>query len=300
MELFDASLIISQFLSGLTRAGVLFLVASGLTLIFGVAYVINFAHGSLYMLGAFIGYSLMTFFFGGNVSQSFWLCLFLVPLAVAGIGLVSEIVIFRPVYGRPHIIQVLAAFALILILFDIVHLGWGRTTLSIARPSQLAGAVPILDQVFPIFNLFIIGLTLAVVAMLWFIFNRTRLGALIRAATSDREMTSALGVNVPRLLTLVFMIGSALAGLGGMVAIVSTGAHTGMWIDIIIQCFIVTVIGGMGSLPGALLGAFVIGQVHAFGILVLPEFALAFIFAVMAIVLIFRPWGFFRVQVYWG
>lgn len=300
MELFDASMIVNQFLSGLTRAGVLFLVASGLTLIFGVAYVINFSHGTLYMIGAFIGYSLMSFFFGGNVDQSFWLCLFLVPVIIAGIGLVSEIVVFRPVYGRPHIIQVLASFALILILFDIAHLGWGRTMLTLARPSQLAGAVPMLDMVFPTFNLFIIALALAVVAMLWFIFNRTRLGALIRAATSDREMTSALGVNVPWLLTLIFMLGSALAGLGGVVAIVSTGAHSGMWVDIIVQCFIVTVIGGMGSLPGALLGAFIIGQVHAFGILIVPEFALAFIFAVMAIVLIFRPWGFFGVRVYWG
>jgi branched-subunit amino acid ABC-type transport system permease component len=283
--------IFNQFLSGIARGALLFLVASGLSLTFGVLRVLNFAHGSLYMLGAFLTYSIWKALFIPVVG--FYLATLICALVMAGIGLLIEYFILRRLYARGWPEQLLATYALILIITDIVKYFWGGEFLSIPRPKPFAGAVLLFGFPFPSYNFFIILLGLALVVFLWWLVYRTRLGDIIRAAAHDRDMVSALGIPIPWLFTAIFVLGALIAGLSGGVTAPYGAIALGMDIDIIIECFAVVVIGGMGSLPGTLLGSLIVGQVYSFGIMYKPELALAFIFMVMAIVLIIRPWGFF-------
>jgi branched-chain amino acid transport system permease protein len=283
--------IFNQFLSGIARGALLFLVASGLSLTFGVLRVLNFAHGSLYMLGAFLSYSLWKGLFIPVVG--FYVATVLSALIMAGIGLLIEYFILRRLYSRGWPEQLLATYALILIITDIVKWFWGGEFLSIPRPKPFAGAVSLFGFPFPSYNFFIILLGLALVVFLWWLVYKTRLGDIIRAAAHDRDMVSALGIPIPWLFTAIFVLGAMIAGLSGAVTAPYGAIALGMDIDIIIECFAVVVIGGMGSLPGTLLGSLIVGQVYSFGIMYKPELALAFIFMVMAIVLIIRPWGFF-------
>ena len=272
-------------LNGLTFGMVLFLIASGLSLIFGVLGVLNFAHGTLYMLGAYLAYQSVSLF------GDFWLALLIAPLLVAGFGAAVEILLLRPVYRRPVAYQLLLTFGVILVVTDVVKMIWGMGYYSIPFPRLLAGSISILGRGYPKYNLFIISAGLLVAVGLWRLLQRTRYGTLVRAAASDREMTDALGVHVPRLFTAVFALGAWLGGLGGAVASPLGSLSLDMAVRIIVEAFVVVVIGGLGSLPGSVLGSFLIGQFEAFGILFIPRFHMAFIFMLMAVVLIVRPRG---------
>jgi branched-chain amino acid transport system permease protein len=284
------SLIIVQLLTGLTNAMFLFLVASGLSLIFGVTRVINFAHGSLYMLAAYLTSTLVTALPLGP--GGFYAGVLLASLGVALLGGIIELCLLRRIYRAPPLYQLLLTFAVVLVIGDAVRFFWGTENRTGPSPPGLSGAVPILGQLFPAYDLAILLVGPLVALTLWWVLHRTRWGVLIRAATSDREMVGVLGVNQARLFTGVFVLGAWLAGLGGALQMPRVALTTVMDASVIAEAFVVVVIGGMGSVFGALLGAILIGVLQAFSILLLPrEFHLAIIFILMAGVLAVRPWG---------
>ncbi|PYM17957.1 MAG: ABC transporter permease [Candidatus Rokuibacteriota bacterium] len=283
------SLLLLQLLSGLAHAMVLFLIASGLSLIFGVTRIVNFAHGSFYMLAAYLAYTFTAVLPLGPTA--FYVAVLLAALATGLVGLVVEVGLLRRVYRAPELYQLLATFALVLVVSDVVAFVWGRENKTGPSAPGLAGSVRILGQLFPSYDLALIAVGLVVALALWWVFQRTRWGVLIRAATQDREMVAVLGVDQRRLFTSVFVLGSALAGLGGALQVPRQALTNVMDTTIITEAFVVVVIGGMGSLPGALLAAMLIGVVDAFGVLWVPQLSLVMTFVVMAIVLIVRPWG---------
>lgn len=283
---------VAQLLAGLTRAGLLFIVSAGLSLVFGAMRVINLAHGSLYMLGAFTSFSVARVF-GGDIGLV--PALVVAALVTAAVGAVIETGVLRRLYQHEHLLQLLATYALVLVIADVVRFVWGSQNRSVARPAGLRGAVDVLGSAFPLYNLFIIVFALAIGGGLWLLVNRTGLGRDIRAAIVDPEMLGGVGVNVARLFTMVFVIGSALAGIAGAVVAPASAIGLGMDIDILIEAFAVTIIGGLGSIPGALVGAAIVGLTHAFGILFVPRLTLALIFLAMAAVLAIRPSGLFGV-----
>jgi len=277
-----------QGLVGLTEAMYLWLVAAGLSLIFGVLRVLNFAHGALYMIGAYLTYAA----FGGN----FWIALLVGPVLVALIGWVMEVVFLRRIYRVDVAFQLLLTFAFVLILDDIVKLVFGPVYQSPPTPRALSGAVMVFGSPLPTYHLFILAAGCAVALGLWLFLEKTRWGLLVRATSADREMARALGVRSSRLFTFVFMLGAWLAGLGGALSIPVRAISPGMGETIIIEAFVVVVLGGLGSLRGAFLGSLAIGLLHAYGIVFLPIFELALAYLVMAAVLIVRPWGLFGVR----
>jgi branched-subunit amino acid ABC-type transport system permease component len=286
----DLGTIVLLIMAGLTRAAILFIVAAGLTLVFGVLRVINMAHGSLYMIGAFVAASVIQQVGG---AASFWLALVAAPLAVALVGAVIELGVLRRIYHAEHVVQLLATYALILIFDDLVKMTWGAEYKSVSVPAIFAGSIAIGGRPFPVYNLFVTVWAIALALGLWGLIYRTGLGRLIRAAVDDAEMLEALGVNIPRIFCGVFVIGAFLAGLGGVLVAPLGSIGLGMDVTILIEAFVVAVIGGLGSFPGALLGAGIIGMMFSFGITVAPRMAMAFVFLAMVIVLIVRPWGLF-------
>jgi branched-chain amino acid transport system permease protein len=285
----DPAFVVVQCLNGLTQAMFLFLIASGLTLIFGVLGVLNFAHGSLYMLGAYLSYTIASLFVGRP--SAFWVALVLGSLGVALAGGLIEAIFLRPVYRRAELDQLLVTYALVLIIGDVVKFAWGPDNRSISRPAILAGSVLIGGRDFPTYNLVVIALGPLVAAALWLLLTRTQFGRLIRAAASDREMVGVVGADVSRLFTGVFVLGAWRGGLGGGLAAPVGAIYPGMDVEVIAESFIVVVVGGMGSLTGTLLGSLIIGQLNAFGILFFPRFALLFVYVLMVVVLVVRPWG---------
>ena len=285
----DPAFVAVQCLNGLTQAMFLFLIASGLTLIFGVLGVLNFAHGSLYMLGAYLSYTIASLFVGRP--SAFWVALVLGSLGVALAGGLIEAIFLRPVYRRAELDQLLVTYALVLIIGDVVKFAWGPDNRSISRPAILAGSVLVGGRDFPTYNLVVIALGPLVAAALWLLLTRTQFGRLIRAAASDREMVGVVGADVSRLFTGVFVLGAWLGGLGGGLAAPVGAIYPGMDVEVIAESFIVVVVGGMGSLTGTLLGSLIIGQLNAFGILFFPRFALLFVYVLMVVVLVVRPWG---------
>ena len=283
MELF-----VAQILTGLANASSLFLVACGLSLIFGVTRVVNFAHGSLYMLGAYVGYSMIQILPG---SLGFWSSIVIAGLIVGLIGCVIEILVLRPIYRAPELFQLVATFGVILIIQDIALLMWGPEDLLGPRAPGLRGVIRILGEPIPKFDIVLLGITPVIAVGLWYLMTRTRVGVLIRAATQDREMIGALGVNQAWLFTGVFALGSLLAGLGGALQLPKGGADLLMDFNILAPVFVVVVIGGMGSLPGAYLAAVIISIVNVFGVIYLPQSTLVLMFLVMVVVLMFRPFG---------
>ena len=283
------SFLFAQALSGLTAAMFLFLVASGLSLIFGVLRVLNFAHGSFYMVGAYLAWQIVHWF--GRDPASFWWAAVGAAVGVALLGGVVERVLLRHLYGKEELYQLLFTYALVLILSDAAKVLWGTGQLSVSRPPGIAGAFRFLDTTIPYYNLFILLLGPVIALGFWLMLGRTRTGRFIRAAALDREMLGALGVNVSRLYTGVFVLGSFLAGLGGALVTPVKAIVPGMDVEIIVEAFIVVVIGGLGSFWGTFLGAVIYGQVLSFGILVFPRFSIFSVFALMAVVLIIRPWG---------
>jgi branched-chain amino acid transport system permease protein len=282
-------LILGQFIAGLSYGSTLFLVSAGLTLIFGVTRVVNFAHGSLYMIGAYLAYTITTQlpttpfgFFGGVM---------LAALGVAIIGAAIEIVLLRRIYSAPEIFQLVATFGVVLIVQDLVLQIWGPQELFAPRAPGLKGSVEIVGALVPQYSLFVLVVGPAVFALLWWLLKRTRWGIWIRASSQDREMAGALGLNEPWLFTSVFALGAFLAGLAGALQIPRETVNLQMDLSILVEAFVVVVVGGLGSVTGALWAAFLIGLLHAFGTWWLPQSTLVLIFVVMAAVLIVRPYG---------
>ncbi len=278
-----------QSLAGLANAMFLFLVASGLSLIFGVSRIVNFAHGSFYMLAAYLTHTLLSVLPASP--WRFWLALLLAPVAVALLGGLVEVALLRRIYRAPELYQLLLTFGLVLIAGDAVRYLWGTENRSVPLPPGLAGSVSVLGQPFPAYYGLVVLLGPLVTAWLWWLLYRTRWGVLLRAATADREMVAALGVDQRRLFTAVFVFGSWLAGLGGALAAPLVALTPGMDTAIIVEAFVVVVVGGMGSLGGSLLAAVLIGQLQSFGILVHERASLILVFLLMALVLVVRPWG---------
>jgi branched-chain amino acid transport system permease protein len=283
-------LVLAQLLNGLVYGVLLFLMAAGLSLIFGLMNVVSLVHGSFFMLGAFFGYSIF------QQTHNFWLALILAPVAVAVLGIIIELLFMRRLYRRGHIDQVLLTFGFTFVFFDIVQSVWGRTMLSLAPPPALREAIHIGDGVFSAYRLFLIAFGIALALLLWLFLERSRLGAMVRAGVDDAAMAAGLGGNVPALFTGVFGAGVALAGLGGMAAAPVIGLYPGMDAEILIPAFIVIVIGGMGSLRGAFVGSMLIGEADTFGKAYLPSMALFLIYLLMAIILLARPQGLFGIK----
>jgi branched-chain amino acid transport system permease protein len=279
-----------QVLAGLTHAMILFLIASGLSLIFGVTRTINFAHGSLYMLAAYLAASLASALPFGALNV--YAATLVASAAVALVGGLIEICFLRRVYRAPELYQLLLTFALVLVVGDVVKLFWGTENRIGLKPAGLDGSVPILGQLYPTYDLAVLAIGPAVALGLWSLLHRTRWGVLIRAAASDREMVGALGVSQAPLFTGAFIVGSGLAGLAGALQVPRQALTTTMDAAIIVEAFVVVVIGGMGNVFGAFLGAVILGVLQSLGILWLPrEFHLALVFLLMAAVLVLRPWG---------
>jgi branched-chain amino acid transport system permease protein len=299
------SAILVQLLNGLAAASSLFLVAAGLSLIFGVTRIVNFAHGSLYMLGTYTAYSLVKILGGGILG--FWTAVLVAGLIVGVFGALLERLLLRRLYHAPELLQLLATFALVLIIRDFALWTWGPEDLLGPRAPGLRGAVAIAGRQVPEYDLLLILLGPLVLGLLWLLLTRTRWGTLVRAATEDREMAGALGVNQAWLFTSVFALGSFLAGLGGAIQIPREPAVLTMDLSILSDVFVVVVVGGMGSIPGAFLAAVIIGvlkamcigigNVSAFGIdFSFSKLTLVVEFVVMAVVLVIRPWGLFGRQ----
>ena len=285
------SLIAAQFLSGLTTAMFLFLIASGLSLVFGIMRVLNFAHGSFYMIGAYLAWQVMQWLH--PTGGAFWIAVLASGAGVALLGGVVERLLLRHLYGQEELYQLLFTYALVLILGDAAKFTWGTDQLSVPTPPVLSGGVHLLGTILPLYNLFIIVLGPAIAIGVGLILTRSSAGRLLRAAAYDREMLGALGANVGLLYTGMFVASSFLAGLAGALITPIVSVVPGMDVEVIVQAFIVVVIGGLGSFWGTFWGAMIYGLTLSFGILVFPEFSLFSVYALMAVVLIVRPWGLF-------
>ena len=285
----NGPLILVQVMSGLSVGMFLFLVSVGMSLIFGVTRIVNLAHGSLYMLSAYFMVTLVEALPDRPVG--FWIALLVAPVGVAAVGGVIEVALLRRIYHRDPMMQLILTFGLILVIGTLVLLIWGPDNKSVPRPDALAVSVRVLGQPFPSYYLLVLALSPIVAAGLWFLFYRTRWGMLVRAATVDREMLGALGVDVSKLYTEVFVFGSWLAGLGGALAAPTVAVALGMDADVLINAFVVVVIGGLGSFAGTLISALLVGELQSFGILIFPAVSIVLLFAIMAVVLIVRPWG---------
>jgi branched-chain amino acid transport system permease protein len=276
------------FLSALSDASSLFIAAAGLTLVFGALRIINIAHGSFYAFGAFGVASLVGSAAGGG---RFWLALVAVPLAVAALGAGVEVTVLRRVYPRDHLAQLVATYALFLIFADLALRLWGSQPRSVPVPAGLGGSVTLSGGQFPVYDLFVIGAAVAVGLGLWALLQRTPLGWRIRAAVEDPELLASAGTNVPLLFTAVFSLGALLAALAGGLAAPLESVAPGLDQSILIAAFIVSVIGGLGSVAGAAIGAVIIALFNTAGVLWAPSWEPAFIYLAMIAVLALRPWG---------
>ena len=282
-------LLAEQVLNGLQYGMMLFLMAAGLTLVFGVMGLINLAHGSLYMIGAFAAFSIVSALGGGAVA--FWAALVMAPLIVAAVSLVAERALFCHLYEREHLMLLLFTFALMLILGDLVKMIWGADYRSIMAPAFLRGSVPVFGSPFPRYNLFLLVVGPVVAVGLWLFSTRTRIGKIARAAAVDREMVGAVGINVSWVFAFAFVLGCFLAGLGGALVAPTVRVTLGMDHDIIIEAFLIVTIGGLGNMWGAMVGSLIFGITHSFGVLLWPQFAIVFPYVAVVIVLTLRPKG---------
>jgi branched-chain amino acid transport system permease protein len=277
--------LLTQSVNALSQAALLFFLGVGLTLIFGLMRIVNFAHGALYMLGAFVGYSL------AKMSGNFWLALVGAPVLVGLFGAAFELTVLRRLYRRDAHAFLMVTFGLALVVGEAVRLIWGPDALQVAPPRLLAGVVFLLDEPFPLYRLFLVATGIVVAVAIWQFLERSKLGLLIRATSQNADMASALGVDVKRVRSSVFGIGCALAALGGVLAAPLVTASNGMAATVIIDAFVIVIIGGMGSFLGSLIGALLVGFVQVFGNYYLPDLALAFMYLVMLGVLVVRPGG---------
>lgn len=284
----ESSFYLVQLLNAVQYGFLLFLVASGLTLLFGIMGIINLAHGSFYMIGAYLAYWLT------GVTGSLWLGILLgLPIALV-VGYLVERFAISFLYQRDHLYQVLLTFALILVFNELQRILWGSDVHGVPIPELIAGSIPLTEnQNYPIYRLFISAACIAIAGGMYLVIQKTRLGMMIRAGASNREMVQALGINVSRLFAIVFSIGVALAAFAGMLAAPVDSVYPGMGENVLIISFVVVVIGGTGSIKGALVGSMLIGLVSTFGKVFLPEAASIMIYALMAVILLWKPQGLF-------
>jgi len=284
----DLTSFLIQALNGVQYGLLLFLVASGLTLIFGIMGIINLAHGAFYMLGAYITYWLI-----GYTGNLFVAILLGLPIMLA-VGYAIERLAISFLYDRDHLYQVLLTYGLILILNELQKILWGSDFYSVPVPDVLSGSIRLTEtQVYPVYRLFISLVCMIIAAGMYVLIGRTRLGMMIRAGASNREMTQALGINIGRVFAIVFSLGAALAAFSGMVGSPVSSVFPGMGDQILIISFVVVVIGGIGSVKGAFVGAMIIGLADTFGQVLIPDLASMVVYAVMALVLLWRPQGLF-------
>jgi branched-chain amino acid transport system permease protein len=282
-----------QVLNSLFYASVLFLLAAGLSLIFGVMGIINLAHGSLFALGAYVTAWAVGSVIGGVHVTVLFLLMLVGALAVAAAGLVIEPVLLRPMYKRREEYQLLITFGLLLVLEDSMHIVWGGTPLAASELMDAVGIFHVGDFVYPTYNLLVIGIGAAAALGLWAFVYRTKFGVMLRATSQDMRMASALGVNVRRIYLQAFAIGCFMAGLGGAIVVPSQAAVLGMGLDFLILAFVVVVIGGLGSLEGALVGALIVSFLRTGTIQFFEELELAVLYLIAAVVLLVRPTGLF-------
>jgi branched-chain amino acid transport system permease protein len=287
--MFDISpqLFALQLMTGIALGAVYALLAIGLSLIFGMLTVVNFAHGAFFMVGAFLGVYSMA------LTGSFWFSLLLVPLATGAIGLLCERFLVRPLYGRGIDYPLLLTFGLSYVMIDVMRFAFGIEGMPSSTPVELRGAVFLGFGHFPLYRLFLIAATAVIVLGLWLFIEKTRYGLIIRAGSRDPEIVKVLGMDIAKVWWMVFGIGTAIAGLSGLLAAPTRAVNPEMGIPILAESFVVTVVGGMGSLPGAVVAGLLVGVVFAMTSLVAPAYAELSIFVLMAVVLLIRPQGFF-------
>jgi branched-subunit amino acid ABC-type transport system permease component len=280
--------IVFQGLVGLSLAMYLWLISAGLTIIFGVLRIVNFAHGSLFMVGAYLAYT-----FYGQLGLPFPVAILLSLVGTGVLGFVMERGFLKRLYNVDEAYQLLLTFGFILILDDAVKMIWGGVFKIPPMPAFLDGSLPVFDRAFPVYNVFVIAVGLSVAVLLWAVFEKTWWGRIARVTAADREMASVIGINVPRVFSGVFVAGAMLAALGGAIGTPVRVAAPGIGAAMIIQAFIITVIGGLGNLKGAFVSSLIVGVLSAYGTLFFPVFELFFIFVIMAVVLLVRPQGLF-------
>ncbi|MGQ9509120.1 MAG: branched-chain amino acid ABC transporter permease [Thermodesulfobacteriota bacterium] len=285
---FGSAEILCQFLVGISRSMILFIVCAGLSFILGVLRVPNIAHGSLYMIGAFATFSI-TKMIGGSLG--FWMALILAPLLVALVSLITERILFCHLYQREHLMLLLFTFSVSLIFGDLVKIVWGAEYRSVSPPELLKGSISLLGASFPRYNLFLILIGPLVGIALWLFTTKTKIGKISRAAAVDREMVGALGINVSWVFAFAFVIGCYLAGVGGALVAPTVSITLGMDHTLIIEAFLIVIIGGLGNIWGALVGSLIFGVTHSFGVLFWPQFAIVFPYTAVVIVLLLRPKG---------
>jgi branched-subunit amino acid ABC-type transport system permease component len=285
-----ADFVIVQGLNGVAYGLLLFLLAAGLSLIFGMMDVVNLAHGSFYMLGAYLGWSV------SRASHSFWLALLIAPLIIAAVGIAIEVGLLKRLYRRPLLDQVILTFGLSFMAVELVKIVWGTNELVLQPPDILSGQVQIMGNTYPVYRLFVIGVGAVIALTLWTVERRTRIGAIIRAGVVDRQMVAGLGVNIGAVFTGVFAFGAALAAFGGVVAGPVTSLYPGIDGQVLITALIVVVVGGMGTLTGAFWGGLLIGVAVTFLTVLVPQIALVLTFVVMGAILLVRPNGLFGMK----
>ena len=277
--------ILTQCVNALSQAALLFFLGCGLTLIFGIMRIVNFAHGTIYMCGAYFGYSALRW------TGSFVAALIVAPVLVGVAGVLFELVVLRRLYGRDGNAFLMVTFGLALVLGDAIQIVWGAPPLQVPAPAALAGVAFFLDEPFPVYRLFLIAFGIVIAIGVWQFLERTRFGLLIRATSQNPEMVHALGTDVQLVRSGVFGIGCGLAALGGVLAAPLITASLGMAGSAVVDAFVIVIIGGMGSFLGSLIGALIVAFVQVFGNYYLPEAAMAFMYLVMLIVLVVRPGG---------
>ncbi len=282
-----------QVLNSLFYAAVLFLIAAGLSLIFGVMGIVNMAHGSFYALGAYVTAWSVAAAGAALPPAALFVFLLLAAIAVALVGLAIEPTLIRPFYRRPEEYQLLVTFGLLLVLEDVIRLVWGGTPLTASRLVDSLGLVQIGGLPYPVYNMLMIGVGMVAALALWAVVYRTKFGVLLRATAQDRRMAAALGIDVGRIYVLAFGLGCFMAGLGGAIVVPSQAAVLGMGVEVLVIAFVVVVIGGLGSLEGALVGALIVSALRTITIQFWEEFELAALYLIAAIVLLIRPTGLF-------
>ena len=278
-------MLITEILNALQFSMTLFLLSIGLTIVFGLMKIVNLAHGTLYMLGAYLGLSIWTF------SNSFWLAFFFAPLATALIGAILYSCLFKFIQRVDPMRQVLLTFGLIYVGLDSVRLLWGSMSHSISAPELLSNSIQIVGETYPTYRLFVIFVGLFVLVVLYFLLEKSKMGAMVRASVDDHETTQMLGINTNKILFYSFSLGCGLAGLAGVTVAPIVGVDAGMDMEALVLTLIVVVVGGPGSLKGALVGSLLIGFIDTFGKVFFPELALITMYAAMALILIFKPDG---------
>ena len=282
--------VITQLLNSLVYGLLLFMMAAGLSLIFGLMNVVNVSHGSFFMLGAFTAFSIAQW------TSNFWLAVAIGWVPAVALAVLIERVFIRNMYGRGHLDQVLLTFGFVYVFADIAHFIWGPEIRNVAPPSSLEGVLQFGEVFIPKYRLFLVVFGGVIAMLLWLFLERSRVGAMVRAGVDDQDTASGIGINVPLLFAGIYALGAGLAALGGIVASPILGVYLGMDIDILIPAFIVVVVGGMGSLKGALYASLLVAVVDTFGKAYFPNYALFLIYLLMVLVLLKRPQGLFGIS----